>query len=881
MGDGEVITQRVLFLGIVTVLFTLGFAEAYVFNGTTYDINGTRLNDTLVNITIRDTQTFSIIGSNSTRTNASGYFNFTVSENSGWLYQVGVTHSNGSTVDFVGQSLPALPVAEITDLSGIKFYLRPAGTINLTVINSSGVRLPFEYQISDNKLGFSIADQFGTYVTVVVINVPLGRNYSITVFPNQTLPISMNWNNFSSPASYTLNSFSSSTYNTTTKVLEKVFNTTTGIIRVTGFVNRSALTSSAFDTLAVIPYILMPGDKLYVDRAAMFYNMSALRSESSPQSDSFNLTTGFYNISLPAPVESATYVFFAAGRNGSDYYGGYTNLTATLGDASTTRNVSVYGLLGDRANITLTTATDWTRINVTTKRLTFLLINTSNASLTSLSAMIETRVDYRSFGAIRVTFGSDVDQSGQARYSLPLLNTTGIERIDAYTSQYAPKKVEFTQAQLLANLTNITFKAFTPGDIEGRVTASGLYMGLYTSNSSCDVPSPSAPCVIVDTASMSTADPMAAIMGGGKVSFRMGTGNISVHYVNVDMLASGPPDALFDDSTTNGSTATSGFASIVRFGSGGPTIYDYILVGFPYSDAVGGLDENGTINFTLPALYNDNWGVIWNASLNGTDAAALAGNYTYYSASQSAWQVLMNTNNTCGTDPAGITVSAPCFINKSVNMIWLRLPHFSGTGPRVTGATVAAASTSTTTTTASSATGEAAKKDENATEEEEVVAEAAPESVVVEEVVTLEDYSSWEETGSATLDAGVGDVISFTFTPVGLPAEEHTITIKEIGEATVTVEISSQTMIVTLLLGTGKEVDLNLDGTNDIELLLEDIEDGTATITILKVAGSWGEEVTEGAGEEKVALNTTTILVLAGVLIVVLLVVWFVSRWKK
>ena len=52
--------------------------------------------------------------------------------------------------------------------------------------------------------------------------------------------------------------------------------------------------------------------------------------------------------------------------------------------------------------------------------------------------------------------------------------------------------------------------------------------------------------------------------------------NISVYYINVDLLASGPPDASF---TTSGTESEGGLAAAWKFGSQGPEIYDYVLIG--------------------------------------------------------------------------------------------------------------------------------------------------------------------------------------------------------------------------------------------------------------------------------------------------------------
>ena len=169
-------------------------------------------------------------------------------------------------------------------------------------------------------------------------------------------------------------------------------------------------------------------------------------------------------------------------------------------------------------------------------------------------------------------------------------------------------------------------------------------------------------------------------MGGGRLSFRMGlpaTG-IEVHYVNVDLLASGPPAALFDD-TANESTSGN-FESSVRFGSNGPTIYDYVLISIPYtegSSSQAGLNESEPINVSRTIFYDDDWNVIWNTSVNGTSGANLAGNFSHYEQFQSQWETLMGVTN-CTETVSEFNATRPCFVNKSENKVWVRLPHFSG-----------------------------------------------------------------------------------------------------------------------------------------------------------------------------------------------------------
>ena len=866
--------KGVLFFLLFLTFLCFSFVSGYEFNGTVYNLSGVALNNTLVNITIRNQQ-FAYVGSNSTTTNASGAFNFTVTENQTWFYQPVITLTENDTVTFVGQSLPALDFYSFTALENIKFYLRPAGTFNITAYNSSWVLQGFMYMIVDQQLDYPIAELFTSTKTNIVVSVPRERNYTIMLFPNGSLPVFFDWNNFSSDASYNMSTISKySNYNATTRTVQKEFNLTMSLIRTTGYMQNVTGPVDGWTNLTIVPFLLMPGNVIAFDDADLPFNMSyfwTTAGQGSQTGDKYNETSpglGYYNITLPTSAEGANYMLFGTAKNNSDYYGGYANISVTYGGSGIVRNISLYGLAGGRENISLTDPSNSQEVNITTARKPVTLLNQSNATLTSFSALVRTVVNYSAYGAIKFTFSTDIDQERQANFTLPLLNVTGIDRMDVLTQQYAPRKISFTTAQVNSHL-NTTLKVFTPGEIDGSITAGNIFMVLYFSNSSCDLPSPPAPCQIGSSESMETNEPLKAIMGGGKISFRMKTGNISVHYVNVDMLASGPPDALFDDSTSNGSTGTS-FASAMRFGSGGPTVYEYILVGMPYSDATSGLDENNTVNISIPYLYSENWSLIWNVTLNGTDAAALAGNYSDYLEKQSAWSVLMNPNNTCGTTQTSILLTAPCYINKSVNEIWLRIPHFSGTGPKVVGSSVAATTSSSSSSSSSAAAAQGEKKSttkekEDVVEEETKEAQAPKDLGEVGDVpFDLEDSSSWVEGGSLTVDAQEGTVYALTFVTSLLEAEEHTVLVQEIDEeqALVVLLVQSEGQEVFLVLSSGKEVDLDGDGENDLLITFDALEEGTASLTFTKLE-TWvaREELFEEAQKQRVSSLIWIVLV--------------------
>ena len=152
-----------LFFLLVLLIFFSGIKEcsALTFTGTVYDINGNALNNTLVNVTMK-TQAMVSIGSNTTTTNISGMFTLNVKEGlPNWMYSLSLLHTiNDTFVDFIGPTLPYFPYFEFMRLSNNNFYMKNAGTINISAVNSSANQINFHYQIKDTKLGYPISSDW-------------------------------------------------------------------------------------------------------------------------------------------------------------------------------------------------------------------------------------------------------------------------------------------------------------------------------------------------------------------------------------------------------------------------------------------------------------------------------------------------------------------------------------------------------------------------------------------------------------------------------------------------------------------------------------------------------------------------------------------------
>ncbi|MBI2668748.1 hypothetical protein HYX14_02815 [Candidatus Woesearchaeota archaeon] len=800
----------ILFISLVLVASALAFP----FNGTVTDVNGIALNNTYINVTVRDSN-FNIVGYNSTTTNASGWFNMTVTEVTGGLYQPNIIHYNGSVVDFVGQTLPSFPSQIFSfQLDQTKFYLKPAGTIIITVINSTSGNVSFRYQIKDVKLGYPVAEAFTNPVANATVYLPRDRNYSIMVYPAASMPVSFNWNNFTATQSYSINSISS--YNVTTRTLQKQFNTTLRLDRVSGYINYSGI--NGWTTFRVIPYLMEPGNMIDVNRGTLPNNLS----EFTGGKDNHTLSNGFYNISLPATTETSNMMLFATATNGTSFYGAFKNVSLSYNNpaAELQINISMFGLLGASGNITQDTTTGGL-INFTTALQQFDLLNSTNVSLTNVFAHVQAEVDYSNFGSIDFTWMTNIQQGAAAVFSLPLINATGVKKIDLFVSgggsNYAPKSIAKTAAEIATN-SSIALSSFNPQAIDSQLTASAISMALYLSNATCDLPNPSSDCLLGGSQTMDSFKPMSAILGGGKLSFRMGTGNIKIHYVNVDLLASGPPDVLFDSSTTSSASAST-FDAAVRFGSGGPTIYDYVLVSLPYTETPGsGLNDASVVNISIPTLYDENWKVIWNVTTNGTNATNLAANNSHYSAFAEQWGMLLKSS-ACTTDQTLINTTTPCYIDTSSNVIWVRLPHFSGTGPAVTGTAVASTSTPNTgggssESSSSSSTSSAGSLPPEVSLEKEITI-TLPEPTITEGKIPFQEVLAYLKEGTKA---------KFMIkTSTKTTAEEHTITVTRVGPSFANFVISSTSQEVVLNKGASAELNLDGDTIPDLKLTLIDL----------------------------------------------------------
>lgn len=671
-----------LTLALSLFVMAAGTADAvFSFRGYTYNETNVTLNNTNVSIEIYtmggQQGPPSLVGINYTSSNANGYFELAISGSSddgSYMYKPVLKHfannATTGTLDYIGQSLPQFPhdmISFLTQSSPMNFYMRRGGTI---YINASGINqssgtvdpVAFKYMIKDTRLGYPITENFNVeQLNVGPINVPSERNYSIMIFPNQSLPVSYNLNNLTS-------------YNNSNATI--TFNTSIRPRWVFGYALLSD-NSAGFENLNIIAYLMEPGDIIGKGRP-MPSNMSAFRNIPGPGgssfSDTYNATNGSYNITLPGSAQGAgaNILLFATAKNGSSYYGAFKNITMNYSASDVQNfNFTLYPLLGNVENISVNNmgTQGLNAQNITTKQLPFQLLN-GTQNLNNQFAHIEIEVNYSANSSAHFKWMVDVQPTSNGAFSIPAINAN-IRKINVFTQNFAPLKTSKNTTQLATWPVNITLTSFGNKKPDGNAFSGSTFIDMLLSKPECDVPVPASGCSLMPDPTTGQAEgqfnPFKTVLGGGKISLRIKNTvqRITVHYKNVDMLASGPPDALFDESASS-SQSGSTIQEAWRFGSKGPEIYDEVLIGVP-------ITTSGFSGIKIGKLYDENWNAIWDLSAGNTSADIPSD----YSAFPSSW--FTTTGPSCSTTDT----SAACYIDSTNGILWLRIPHFSGVGPTI------------------------------------------------------------------------------------------------------------------------------------------------------------------------------------------------------
>ncbi|MFC1741965.1 beta strand repeat-containing protein, partial [Nanoarchaeota archaeon] len=639
----------------------------FEFNGTVYNSDGTEtLSGANISVHMHNDSVYppNPLWTYNTTTNGTGWFNMTLPGAYAWTprYSTTVFLENGTHI-YVAKPLPDLYVDEFMSLSPINFYLKEAAKLNITVKNETGGIVPFNYQVKDVALGVIIIDEFDETVNQSSVYVQADRNYSVMVYPELTMPRSMPVSSLAAHG-----------------VVDVEFNTSESFVWVSGYAKRQNGTA-AFDSLYVIPILLEAGDTVLMEVSPMPQDMSYWRG--GADEDQFNGTSGLFDMTLqgvPSPGIDMVLMVVAEDWSGDgEEYIAYRNLSLLYGQGDVEDfNFTMIPQVGE-ANVNVSQQNNTGGYSTTsTFQVNFSIINASGSPVTT-NAFVEAEVDYTSIGGPEFSFLEEVGEEGTGVFTLPLVAGQDVT-LKVFAAQYAPKKFKIDSSDFGSTvLLNMT--TFNPGAIDdGDFTGSDVFIDMIKSNPACNVPDYNeAACSLLPSGqeNFSYFNPLKVLMGGGDISFVMGkiSNGVTVMYKNADLLASGPPDVMFDGSA-DASSAGGTIDEAWRFGSTGPEIYDSVLIGVPYNTTL----NTSTMNVTIVNLYDDDLNLIWNVSVNGTNPGATLTDYADYNQS---WFTGM---------PCSIAdISADCYINETSGFVWLSIPHFSVNEPVISGQVDAAA----------------------------------------------------------------------------------------------------------------------------------------------------------------------------------------------
>jgi len=589
---------KLLIFVVLLTLFTLSTTVSaidFIFTG--FVINTTYDNVSGVNVTMsrfafpagQGPPTLTQI--NNTQSGSEGDFTMIVSDPGGSandLYKLQATQYNISgdnlTAIAISPEFPELPPQVFNEINGSNIFVQPATTINITAtVNASLNRTNFTGIVMDDKLGMPIGDFFENVFQKSVV-VPSDRNYTVVIFSAD----------FSSPP-LGLRVFDTNLTDATHQIGLRTFdlkvNLTTTIQTLNGtfdiFTNTT--TVNVTDILLyssvgkIIPLMMSPMNM----RTASPSNISGPIGYNLYNDG--NLT---YNMSAIASTIGTTYLLAAYGRNGSNgasgtaYYAGYQNFTHTIGTDIKALNVTLYELAG---NYTTTSIQG----DISTSRTTISVRDNSSGSggdemSGGFGEIIVTYVNQ--FGPVPLRFIMDIQGGATGGFAVPLLwvnKTANIQNnvtLQIFNNQFSPvrKKLNLSLTNISIELktfemkrhrgSNESFEHFDDTD------DAAMSMTFVKNQAGCNVYNPPMDTCRIGNEQGGDFNPMAMAVAG-KVNIFINTSSATIHFIGVDMMASGPPDAIVSEEPNQDFTSGANREQVFRFGSLAPDIYDNVLIG--------------------------------------------------------------------------------------------------------------------------------------------------------------------------------------------------------------------------------------------------------------------------------------------------------------
>ena len=826
---------------------------------------------------------------------ANGYFAFPDINGSADAYLLKILYYNSSgTVTKVSTTLPAFPgmmyypsLADIPafqfmrppSLNGTSFYLQPAATLRLYARNDSATSQSFGYQVIDQTTGFPTESNMMAAINTTDVYIPIDRNYTVMF---ARAPFGSSGFTFDPRCDGSfMNSSSCPTppisYTTSTLVQGQIFVVNQSLIvsnpRLYGCINISAGNNNTNLNITSLSLKMVPwgsGTKAF---PYFLPPMRADRGDINIASDiSYNLTLhpectfAFYNISIMGATTGLQYMVEMYAKNttseaqtpGATAWQLAAFQNVTMNTTAKSLNITLYRLGGS-----------FYAGDLNTSRFKISIQNSTGGAITNnINANIV--VKNPTFGTVSYI----IESMSSGVFYLPILNNSNSAKITVFANDAPPKELTLNLSQAENNITLVTM---TDGRGVGmkRINASGgmeminstqldvsmpIQMRFLRNTAECNVRNPADSCAITSIDAKNFNPLIALVAGKVNMELKITSTNVTLTFVNFDMFAAKQPpmDSVMNDQATSGGSSAN---QTWQFGSFAPSnTYDYATMTMPYSDSV--INDSANISMQTPLFYDENWNVIYNKT-RGDTAANLTDDFIDYNSTALYRNYLSSTGVTCNSTDPNLNVT-PCYVNTTSNNIYMRIPHFSGVAPGITGNAPVTTTTTTTTTTTGGGGGAGANNTDNYW------------------------YGTFYPTQSDFNSGYTANVPLRYRIRVDLNGTAHYVGVTNLTATTAIINVSSTPQTAVLAIGEEKKFDANEDGQYDILVRLDSISSTAklflqATTGKVPVAASnasnqttttANQTITDNTESEKTGTSTKTIIFwIVGIVVVLLIII--------
>lgn len=395
-----------------------------------------------------------------------------------------------------------------------------------------------------------------------------------------------------------------------------------------------------------------------------------------------NHTAGDFNFTEVTAQDGISYMLIAYANNGTNYFVGYQNITL-YNNQNYSVNITlreVAGSVVDGVN------TSW---DLSFKRVNITQFNASGSMLTGSNAgQIRVDFDFDNNGTsvpVRLSMVSSNGGSPSPGYFAIPLSTMVTSEV--FSPQSSPRKFKFNTSVNSSYAIMLTSDDFMDQNGDS-IMSSISNVAFYNPDPACTVPELLDSCKVHEfDPNNNTAPPIKILYMGFSphIVMTLTTGSKLI-FKNVDLIGSGPPGMNAQLNPTD-LTSSSSYRKKYFFGSYAPDVYESAYTSVTYTDVpmsgTPALDETQPVNILLSSLVDYDGNEVWNTSMNMSEIPSYWGDFN------TTWFNATAGGMPCSTNNSG----ADCYMNTSVNRIWMKMPHFSASVPDLRGTASFASST--------------------------------------------------------------------------------------------------------------------------------------------------------------------------------------------